>query len=189
MAMESKVIYFEERRPENTDITLALVKKRLETSPIKKIVLASTEGTTAQKALAYFKDTAVQLIVVAHQFDFQKREHRFPKDLVKTLRAADHEVHFSTMLFHTDKFYGSNAPTAIANVLYSFSQGVKVCIEIAYMATDAGYLKTGETAIVIAGTGLGADTALVMQGGSTQNPRDLRVNEILCKPLNLAPAE
>jgi len=57
------------------------------------------------------------------------------------------------------------------------------------MVTDAGYLKTGETAIVIAGTGRKADTALVVQGGSTQNSTNLRVNEILCKPLNLAPME
>jgi hypothetical protein len=93
------------------------------------------------------------------------------------------------MLFHIDKFYGSTVPSAIANILYTFSRGVKVCIEIAYMVTDAGYLRTGEPAIVIAGSGRGADTALVMQGGSTQNPGNLRVNEILCKPLNLAPVE
>lgn len=187
--MENKIIYFTERRPENTDTTLDLVKERLKTSPIKKIVLASTEGVTARKALEYFKDMDVQLIVVPHQFDFQKKEHRFPKELVTSIRDAGHEVHFSTMLFHTDKFYGSGAPAAIANILYSFSQGVKVCIEITYMATDAGYLSTGEQAIAIAGTGRGADTALVMSAGSTQNPRDLRVNEILCKPLNLAPVE
>lgn len=187
--MESKIIYFEERKPENTDITLALVKERLKRAPIKKIVLASTEGVTASKALAYFKDMDIQLIVVPHQFDFQKKEHRFPKELITKLKGAGHEVHFATMLFHTDKFYGSNAPSAIAAMLYSFSRGVKVCIEIALMVTDAGYLQTGEPAIVIAGTGRGADTALVMQGASTQNPQNLRVNEILCKPLNLAPVE
>lgn len=187
--MERKITYFEERTPENTDTTLALVKEYLKTSPIKKIVLASTVGTTAEKALELFKDTDVQLIVVPHQFDFQQKEHRFPKELVTKIRQAGHEVHFGTMLFHADKFYGSTAPSAIANILYSFSRGVKVCVEMAYMVTDAGYLRPGELAVVIAGSGRGADTALIIQAGSTQNPRDLRVAEFLCKPLNLVPVE
>lgn len=182
--MESKIIYFEKFSPENTDTTFKLVKERLNTSEIKKIVLASTTGATAKHAMEYFKDTNVQLIVVPHQFDFHNKESLFPKELVKTLRQAGHEVHFGTMLFHTNKLYGTSVPSAIAALLYSFSQGVKVCIEISLMVADAGLLRTGEKVIVMAGTARGADTALLIQAGSTQNIRNLRVNEILCKPLN-----
>ena len=42
----------------------------------------------------------------------------------------------------------------------------------------------GEKIIAVAGTGKGSDTALVMQAASTQHIRNLRVNEIICKPLN-----
>jgi uncharacterized protein len=52
------------------------------------------------------------------------------------------------------------------------------------MATDAGHVKSGEKCIAIAGTGRGSDTALVMQAASSQHLRQLRVNEILAKPLN-----
>jgi hypothetical protein len=182
--MESKIVYFEERKPENTEITFKLVAERLQELAINKIVLASTTGATARKALDFFKDKGVQLIVVPHQFDFIRKEHVFPQELVKILRESGHEVHFGTMLFHTDALYGSNAPTVMANLLRCFCQGIKVCFEMILSVTDAGLVKSGEKVIVIAGTAQGADTALVMQAGSSQHIRNLRVNEILCKPLN-----
>lgn len=183
--MEGKVFYFESLRPENTEVTFQLVKDRLKAAGIQKLVLASTTGSTAGKALAFFKDTGVKLIVVPHQFDFHgRKEHLFPPELVNSLRAAGHEVHFGTMLFHTDQLYGSTAPTLMANLLRCFCQGIKVCFEIVLMATDAGLLTVGEKTIAIAGTARGADTALVMQAGSSQHIAHLHVNEILCKPLN-----
>ena len=72
----------------------------------------------------------------------------------------------------------------MANLLRCFCQGFKVCFEIVLMATDAGHVKSGETIIAIAGTGRGSDTGLVMQAASSQHLKKLRVNEILCKPLN-----
>jgi uncharacterized protein len=183
--MEGKVFYFESLKPENTELTFQLAKERLQALKIRKLVLASTTGATARKAMDFFKDTGVKLIVVPHQFDFfRRKEHLFPQDLVKTLREAGHEVHFGTMLFHTDHLYGSTVPTLMANLLRCFCQGVKVCFEIVLMATDAGLLTPGETVIAIAGTARGSDTALVMQAGSSQHIVNLRINEILCKPLN-----
>jgi hypothetical protein len=124
------------------------------------------------------------LIVVPHQFDFRRKVNPFPPELMKSLRDSGHEVHFGTMLFHTDNFYESKAPTLMANILRCFSQGCKVCFEIILMVTDAGLVATGETVIVMAGTARGSDTALVMQAASTQHLKRLRVHEILCKPLN-----
>jgi uncharacterized protein len=182
--MENKVVYFEQIKPENTDVTLELVKERLVTLGIKKIVLASTTGVTAKKAVEFFKDVDVKIVVVPHQFGFLRETNRFPQELVTTLREAGHAVHFGTMLFHTEELYGSNTPTLIANFLRCFSQGTKVCFEIVLMAADAGLVASAETIIAIAGTGRGADTALVMQAAASRNLKRLRVNEIICKPLN-----
>lgn len=182
--MEARITYFEEIRPENTDVTFRLLQERLKQSDIKKIALASTTGATAQKAMEFFKGQDVRLVVVPHQYDFYRPVNRFPPELVKALREAGHQVHFGTMLFHTDNLYESKAPTLIANLLRCFSQGVKVCFEIVLMATDAGLLSSGEKVIAVAGTGKGSDTALVMQAASSQHVRRLRVHEILCKPLN-----
>jgi hypothetical protein len=181
--VESKIVYFEDIGPQNTEITFQSVKARLNDSGIKKIVIASTTGATARMASDYFKDSGIRLIVVPHQYDFRRDVNPFPQELVKELRDAGHDVHFGTMLFHTDQLYDSSTPTLMANLLRCFCQGVKVCFEIVMMATDAGLLSKGEKIIAIAGTGRGSDTALVMQASSSRNMKRLRVNEIICKPL------
>jgi hypothetical protein len=182
--MECNIVYFEDGGAESTEATFRLVQERLRHGEIKKIVLASTTGATARSAMDFFKHQGVKLIVVPHQFDFHREDNAFPPELVKALRELGHDVHFGTMLFHTDGFYGSNNATAMANLLRCFCQGVKVCFEIVLMATDAGLVASGQKVIAIAGTARGSDTALVMQAASTQHLRRLKVNEIICKPLN-----
>ncbi len=188
--MESKIVYFEDPGPANTEATFEVVKARLAGSGIKKLVLASTNGTTAIKAMEFFKGIDVQLVVVPHQYDSGGRGgNRFPKELVKTLRDAGHEVHFGTMLFDIDKLYGGGIANVIANFLRCISQGTKVCFESVMVTTDAGYLDRGEKVIAVAGTGRGADTALVMQASSTHSLKYLKVFEILCKPYSTLTAE
>jgi len=182
--MERKIVYFEDIQVDNTEMTFQLVRERLATLGIKKLVLASTTGATAEKALDFFRDQGIKLVVVPHQYDFIRKENPFHFELVKRLRESGHEVHFGTMLFHTDELYQSSTPTVMANLLRCFSQGVKVCFEIVMMATDGGHLTNGETVIAIAGTHHGSDTALVMQAASSRSIKKLRVNEIICKPLN-----
>lgn len=185
--MKKSIMYFEKSGKQNTEETFQIVKDNLKAKSIKKIVLASTTGESAKLAMEYFKDLDVQIVVVAHQFDFSSKSNRFNKELIMELKSRGHEVHFGTMLFHTDKLFGSGIPTIIADFLRCFSEGYKVCYEIVLMATDAGLLASEEEVIVIAGTSLGSDTALVMQAASTQNLKNLRVHEILCKPVNKVP--
>ena len=63
-------------------------------------------------------------------------------------------------------------------------QGVKVCVEIAVMALDAGLIPHGEEIIVVAGSGRGADTAVIMHPAHANNILETKINEILCKPRN-----
>ena len=182
--MEHLITYFETLDPENTDITFRLARERARQLEIRKIVIASTTGATAKKAMEYFKNDGIQLIVIPHQWDFHREINAFPQELAKTLREAGHVVHFGTMLFHTTDLYESTTPVVMANLLRCFCQGFKVCFEIVLMATDGGHVKSGEKIIAIAGTGRGSDTALVMQAASSQHLKNLRVHEILCKPLN-----
>ncbi len=182
--METKVVYFEYWGPENTLPTFDLVRERLAAGDVKKIVLASTTGETAGRALDYFEGSDVKLVVVPHQWGFRRSENRFPAEMVERVREAGHEVHFGTMLFHTENLYGTTAPALLANILRCFSQGTKVCFEIVMMATDGGKVALGEKVIAVAGTGGGSDTALVMTASSSFRPDQLRVHELICKPLN-----
>lgn len=49
-------------------------------------------------------------------------------------------------------------------------------------AVDAGFIRTDEEAIVIGGSGSGADIAVVLKSSNTHAFFDLRLKEIVCKP-------
>jgi hypothetical protein len=70
----------------------------------------------------------------------------------------------------------------IAYALRIFGEGMKVVAEISVMAADAGLIRTDEEVIAIAGTGRGADTAVVLRPAHAQQFFDLRILEVLCKP-------
>ncbi len=74
-------------------------------------------------------------------------------------------------------------PQWVADFLRAFCEGVKVCVEIALMAANAGLVEAGEQVVVVAGTHRGADTALVMTGATSMDPKQLHISRILCKPL------
>ena len=129
-----------------------------------------------------FAGSDVQLVVVPWQFGMAD-ENPFASDLIPELEAKGHRVHFSTMLFHTDDFYGTNAPKAMANILRTFCQGIKVCVEITLMACNGGLVQQGEKVIAVGGTGKGADTAVVATAAPTMKLNSMRIQEIICKPL------
>ena len=53
--MESRTVYFEEPGSENTDQVLRIARQRAEELGIKTIVVASTRGGTAVKAMDVFR--------------------------------------------------------------------------------------------------------------------------------------
>ena len=180
--MEEKIIYFEKPGLENTDQVLSLVKERAQARGIKKVVLASTRGGTARAAAEAFEGTGIELVVVPWSHGFGKG-NPFPPELKTELEAKGHRVHFGTMLFHTDELYGTKTPTLMANLLRIFGQGLKVVVEITMMACDGGCVAGKEKIIAVAGTGTGADFAVVMTAAPSLRLSKLRVHEIICKPL------
>ena len=180
--MERKITYFEKPGPTNTDETLRLAADEAAARGIRRIILASTRGDTARRASARFAGTGVTLVVVPHQFGFTEEQY-FSPELVSELEQQGHRVYFGTMLFHTDGLYGSGAAEAMAMVLRTVCQGMKVCVEIVLMACDAGLVARGEEVIAVTGTRRGADTAVVAIAASSQQLQDLHITEILCKPL------
>lgn len=67
-------------------------------------------------------------------------------------------------------------PRAMLTATYVYS--------VQWGKAGGGHLASGEPVIAVAGTGRGSDTALVMQAASSQHLKWLRVNELICKPLN-----
>ena len=66
--MEVKTVYFEKPGEENTDETLALARQRAQALGINTILVASTVGKTAIKAVDVFK--GFKVIVVTHTVGF-----------------------------------------------------------------------------------------------------------------------
>jgi len=181
-----KTIYFEKPGPKNTEETLNLAKKRAEELDIQNIVVASTTGETGVKAEVF---KGYNLIVVSHVTGFRKPN--FQEFLPKNRNIIERngtKILTTTHALGTlgrainKKFGTIQLDEIIANILRLFGQGVKVACEIACMTTDAGLIRTDEEAIVIGGSGGGADTAVVLKPSNTHAFFDLRIKEIACKP-------
>ena len=180
--MEEKIVYFEKPGVGNTEETLRLAVERAQARGIKKIVLASTRGDTARLAAERLAGTGITMTVIPHQYS-GGREQRFPLELKESLEKQGHHVHFATSLFATENLYGSPIPRVMAFLLRTFSQGMKVCVEMMLMVVDGGFVASGEQVIAISGSGRGADTAIVAIAASSRNLPDLHIMEIICKPL------
>jgi len=180
--LEGKIVYFEKPGKDNTEATLQLAAERAKARGIKKIILASTRGDTARLAAGLWADSGIKMVVVPHQYGFMAGQ-RFPAELVAELAGQGHTVHFGTMLFHTENLYGMDTPRIMANLLRTFCQGMKVCVELIFMAVDGGCVDTGEEVVVVAGTGRGADTAVVAVAAPSTKLPELHITEIICKPL------
>lgn len=180
--MEERIVYFETGGEHNTGETLRLARERATARGIKKMVVASTRGDTARAAGDALANSGIEMVVIPHQYGFGQQQ-RFPQALVTELDQKGHHVHFGTMLFHTEDLYGNRAPRIMATVLRAFCQGMKVGVEITLMACDGGLIGAGEKIVAVAGTGLGADTALVLTAAPSTRPGDLHIHEIICKPL------
>ncbi len=185
--MEVKTVYFEKPGSENTDEVLRIAKQRVQELGIKTIVLASTKGDTAIKAMEAFQ--GLRVIVVSHVAGLREPDiQEFTEENRKLVESKGGVVLTTTHAFGglsramRGKFNMFVLGEVIANTLRIFGQGMKVACEIAMMAADSGLVRTDEDVIAIAGSGRGADTAVVLKPVNTHNFFDLKIREILCKP-------
>jgi len=181
--IEEKIVYFEKSGEQNTETTLDLALERAQARGVKKLVLASTRGVTARLAARLLAGKDIKMVVVPHQYGFLRDGQRFPAELVAEMEQQGHRVYFGTMLFHADDLYGTRLPSALAMMLRTFCQGMKVVHEILLMAANGGCIAAGEKVVVVTGTGRGADTAVVAIAAPSTRLHDLHITEIICKPL------
>jgi len=187
MPIEVKTVYFDSPGAENTDDTLRLVKIRAEGLGLKTIVVATTMGDIGVKAAKKFK--GYKVVVVTHVAGFRgpntqeltlenrKAIEKFGAHILTSAHAFGGISHAVRKTFNTYVL-----GDIMSNTLRMFGQGMKVAIEISLMAADAGLVSTTEEIVAIAGTGRGADTAVVLKPAYAHDAFSLRVKEIICKP-------
>jgi hypothetical protein len=77
----------------------------------------------------------------------------------------------------------------VRNSFYSFGQGFKVAVEVILIAADKGEISLYEDVIGVAGTGTGADTAIIARATTSKEiftadrNKKLEIREILAIPL------
>lgn len=198
--MKLDVSYFEEPGPANTDETLQCARSRAAELGIGHVVVATREGATALRAADVFQGTGVKLVAIAHQYGWKKPGEWLVKpEVQRELQAKGVVVGTSTLALSMpgrpfrsqsiwkppagEPFYGSPFPLDVmADTLRLFSQGMKVCVEIVIMAADMGLIPVDKEVIAIAGTGRGADTAVVIKPAHMPTLLELRIREILAMP-------
>jgi hypothetical protein len=207
------VKYFEKPSyvEDHADEVLSLVKEWIKELKIGKVVVASSTGKSAIKAAKILKESGAELIVVSDRagvtFNPEELYDEWAKKLsekgIKEYKSGLFwrpeiveelkKMGVSKILIATELFRGINVPngvninSVIAEVLYRISIGVKVCVEIATMACDAGFVESGEDVIAVAGSGTGLDSAIVIKAAHSDEMFDeekgFRIKEIICKPI------
>jgi len=188
-SVEKTIVYFNTPGRGNTEVVLALAKKRAEELGIRNIVVASTTGETGVRASQVFK--GFNLVVVTHHTGFKEPgQQELTEDNRRIIEENGAKVYTGTHVFMNverairSKF-GTAYPTEImAQTLRLFCEGMKVAVEIVAMAADAGLIPVDRDVVSIAGTGRGADTAIVVRPANSSRIFDMIIKEIIAKPLS-----
>ena len=185
--MEGRIVYFEKVGRENTEATLSIAKKRADELGIKTVLVASTVGDTAARAVDVFK--GMKVVAVTHATGFREPDFQeFTQENRKIVESKGGIILTTRHAFIGLTRQPPGAPPSadigdiVANTLRMFSQGVKVVAEITVMAADSGLVRTDEDVIVVSGSGRGADTAAVVRPANSRDLFRLRIKELLCKP-------
>lgn len=181
-------MYFEKPGKGNTHKTLEMAYKQAKALGLHEIVLASTSGNTAYRALDIFK--GFKIIAVTYHGGLKKPFQNVMPDATRldltakglTVISATHALSGIERAVSA-KYGGAYPALLIADTLRLFGQGVKVAVEISIMAADAGLL-CGKDIVTVGGTSQGADAALVLKPANQANFFDLRIRQIICKPSN-----
>jgi len=185
--MELKTVYFENPGRENTEEVLGIARERAAELGIKTILVASTRGNTAVKAMEAF--SGFRVIAVSHSTGMRSpNTQEFTEENKKIVESKSGIILTSTHAFGglsramRKQFNTYVIGDIVANTLRILGEGMKVVCEITLMAADGGLVGTDEDVIAIAGTSRGADTAVVLRPVNAARFFDLKVREILCKP-------
>ena len=195
MFKTDQIVYFEDtdKAEENTQAVVEVVGRYLKSSPGKHVVAASNTGYVGAQFAPLAKanpQVSFAAVKMAPAVD-RIYDVVFDDGYRKAIDEAGIELVCGTHVLTGGadralraKFDGGFPPTAIiAETLYLFSQGMKVCVEIIAMACDAGVLPEGVEVISCAGTGHGSDTVIVATSAASANLFDMVIHRILAMPV------
>lgn len=184
------IVYFDKPGPENTEEVARCVREACTELGIRHVVAASSTGRTARALWEQIRPLGAQLVAVTHHAGFRggdaveistEEREALEREGIRVLTATHALSGVERSI--TGKFGGVSRVEIIAHTLRRFGgEGLKVAVEVAVMAADAGLVPTTEEIIAVGGTGRGADTAIILRAAHMNNFFDLEIREILAKP-------
>jgi len=185
-------MYFKECGEKNTERVLEIIFNKAKEYEIDTIVLPSTRGMVARKALTMVPD-GLKMVIVTHSIGFRETGgDEFDDEVRKSYENTCHKILTTTHLFRgiDGYFYKSKQgvypPQIFAEALRLFGEGTKVAIEIAMMAADAGLIPVDKWIISTGGTGKGLDTAYILQACNSSDLSNFKFGELLTIPSEFA---
>ena len=178
-------MYWKSAGAAHTEKTVELALLKAQEYGIQSIVVASVTGKTAE----LFAGKAENIVCVTHVNGFREpgknelplpQREKLVEQGVKVL--TTNHVLSGAERGISKRFSGVYPVEIMANTLRMFGQGVKVAVEVAVMALDAGLIPYGEEIIAVGGTGTGVDTAVVIRPDYSANILNTYIAEIICKP-------
>ena len=187
LSIKKFIVYFSKSGEKNTDETLKVAKERADELGIRDILVASTRGITALKTIEVFK--GYNIFVISHVTGWkQVGAQELTNEISNKIKDRGAKIVTTAHVFSgvntaIQKEFDTMYPAGIIErTLKLFGEGMKVVVEIAAMATDAGVIPPNTDVIVIAGTSKGADTAVVIEPANSRRIFDTKIREIITKP-------
>jgi hypothetical protein len=191
--LEKTILYCDSTGGENTELVLAVAKKRVKELQIKDVVVATNHGGTAIKAKEMFADPKLNIVAVGICESYRENGWCFTEEEKKRLEkagikllVASHVLGDGVASSFTEKSGGKSIEEIVRDTLYRFGQGMKVCVEVSLMAADAGLISMDREVMAIAGTSTGADTCIVVKPTYSRKFYELEIREIVAKPRSLS---
>ncbi len=194
MARIEPIVYFEDtgKAARNTARVVEVVGEYLKGHRVRHVVMATNTGYVGAKfapvAEAHPKVNfvAVKMAPAVDKLYEVKWNARYGKRMEKAgikLVCGTHALTGGVDRAVQGQFEGYGPGSLIAQALYLFSQGMKVCVEIIAMACDAGLVPEGVQVVSCAGTGHGSDTAIVAKSAASANLFEMDIHRVLAMPL------
>jgi uncharacterized protein len=187
MSERKSIIYFSKPGEGDADEAMKAALERAKELGIRDIVVASTRGATALKALEIFK--GYNVVVVPHVWGSRETgSQELPEETAERIRSMGGRIVYAAHAFSgvnraiQAKFDTMYPAGIIAQTLRLFGQGMKVVVEISAMAADAGAIPVDRDVIAIAGSSKGADTVVVIKPAYSHSIFEAVVREIIAKP-------
>jgi hypothetical protein len=177
---------------------LQAVRERLKRGNINKIVVASESGRLALQVKEAFPNKEVVCVTYNKHTRLKYLKPALMKEKLKEKGVVFvdkvEEPLTRPLTFRnwwdgkTIEMKAEEADLFWMTLICVGGHGFRTCVEIVFMAVEAGVINEGERVISIAGTGWGADAAVVMKGSRFEDAvgehpeKRLKIEEILAMP-------